>query len=280
MNPWPEPDRVTTSIGDIEYRDIGEGPAVLFLHLILARGDHWDRVVPLLSDRYRCIVPDLPMGAHRVPARREVEFTPPTVAAAIAELIEVLDLDDVTIVGNDTGGAIAQMVGARHPERVGRLVLTDCDMYDQFPPKIFMPLIWTARLPGGVWAVAQLLRLRFLWPLPFAFGLLVNELDRPKIDGWIAAIRENKACRHDTRRIMQTASTDQTNAAAAALAEADLPISVIWGADDKAFSMKNAERFCREVATAELTVVENCKAFVCWDQPEQLAELSDEVVRG
>ena len=129
---WPPARQVTTHLGEIEYRDIGEGPVLVFLHLVLAAGDHWDKVVARLSNRYRCIVPDLPMGAHRLPARSGADLSPPGLASAVAEALDRLGVNEVTLVGNDTGGAIAQLVAARHGERVARLVLTDCDLYDEF----------------------------------------------------------------------------------------------------------------------------------------------------
>jgi len=281
---WPDAHTACTHLGDLEYRDIGppggesdveSAPVLLFVHLVLAAGDHWDKVVALLSDRYRCIVPDMPMGAHRVPATDGADLSTPGMARALAELMETLDLDDVTLVGNDTGGAICQVVGANHPERVGRIVLNGCDMYDQFPPKLFLSIPLAAAVPGGVQALAQILRVKALWRLPITFGWLTNDVDGAKVERWAAAFRADPAIARDARAAIRGMSTDHTNAAAEALRTADIPLLIVWGADDKAFSRKNAERMRDEVPGAELVLVDDAKAFVCWDQPERLAELID-----
>ena len=112
--------------GVIRYRDEGDGPVLLFVHGVLANGTLWRDVVGRLSRRFRCIVPDLPLGGHSVPMESGADLTLPGVARMVADLMEMLDLRDVTLVGNDTGGAICQVVISEHPERVGRLVLTNC----------------------------------------------------------------------------------------------------------------------------------------------------------
>jgi pimeloyl-ACP methyl ester carboxylesterase len=274
---WPEAQRARTHLGELEYRDIGPAgaPVLLFLHLVLAAGDHWDKVVAPLSDRYRCIVPDMPMGGHRLPADDGADLTTPGMALAVAELMETLDVDDVTLVGNDTGGAICQVVGAHHPDRVARIVLTDCDMYDEFPPRLFVTIPLAAKTPGGVQVLAQILRVKGLWRLPITFGWLTHEVDGAKVERWAAALRADPAITRDARAAIRGMSTDHTNAAAKALRTAGIPLLIVWGADDKAFSRANAERMRDEVPGAELVVVDDAKAFVCWDQPDRLAELID-----
>jgi pimeloyl-ACP methyl ester carboxylesterase len=123
--------------GTVHYRDEGSGPAVVLIHGLLVDGTVWDRLVPSLSGAVRCIVPDLPLGAHRTPMNPVADLTPPGLARLIAELLERLQLNDVTLVGNDTGGALCQLVVVSHPERLGRLVLTNCDAFESFPPPAF-----------------------------------------------------------------------------------------------------------------------------------------------
>ena len=105
---WPEPRTARTHLGTIEYRDIGEGPAIVFLHLVLAEASHWDAMPPLLADRFRCILPTLPMGAHRIAADADADLSATGLARAVAELLDHLDVHDVTLVGNDSGGAISR----------------------------------------------------------------------------------------------------------------------------------------------------------------------------
>ena len=136
--------------GTLNYRDEGEGPAVVFIHGLLVNGRVWDEVLPLLGADVRRIVPDLPLGSHTIPMNPGATLDPPALAAMIAELIERLDLRDVTLVGNDTGGALCQLVVARHPERIGKLLLINCDAFENFPPRSFAPALTALRrVPGA-----------------------------------------------------------------------------------------------------------------------------------
>src|SRR6478672_789817 len=114
---------VETPAGAIEYRERGEGSPVVFVHGVGVNGDLWRRVAPRLACDHRCIVPDLPWGAHSRPLRRDADLSLPGMARIVADFMTALELDDVTIVANDTGGAVAQALVGRHPERTSRLVL-------------------------------------------------------------------------------------------------------------------------------------------------------------
>src|SRR5436305_13454698 len=150
------------SQGTIHYRDEGSGRAVVLIHGLLVSGTVWDQVVPLLAARVRCIVPDLPLGSHRQAMNPSADLSPPGLAALIAELLERLGLEDVTLVGNDTGGALCQLVVAGHPNRIGRLVLTNCDAFEHFPPPALKLVINVlGRVPGAVAGLAAVGRLRF-----------------------------------------------------------------------------------------------------------------------
>ncbi len=273
MDYWPEPKTVKTHLGNLEYRDVGSGPAIIFLHLILADESHWDKMPPLLADRFRCIMPTMPMGAHRVAADEHADLSPDGLARAIRDLMVQLDLSDVTLVGNDSGGAISQVIAANYPERLGRVVLTNCDMYDDFPPWMFSYFKLLPYIPGSLKIVAPVLKTRFLWPLPFVFGLLANEVDGVKIDRWADALSASPDIRRDATKVLRGFKAEVTNKAAQDLKTTKLPFLVAWGADDKAFKPALGERFCREIPTAELVMIDNCKTLVCWDQPERLAEL-------
>jgi pimeloyl-ACP methyl ester carboxylesterase len=122
--------------GVIRYREVGTYPALVFVHGILANGTLWRDVVADLSGRIRCIVPDLPLGGHSVAME------------AGADLMEELDLRDVTLVGNDTGGAICQVLISNHPECIGTLVLSNCDAYEAFFPVVLRPNLYAARVFG------------------------------------------------------------------------------------------------------------------------------------
>jgi pimeloyl-ACP methyl ester carboxylesterase len=124
-----------------------------------------------------------------------------------------------------------------------------------------------------MWLTARALKARPLWKLPFVFGRLTNDVDATKINRWADALLAGTQVRRDAARVIKAFGPNITNAAARSLRSTALPFLVVWGADDKAFRPALAERFCREVATAELTMIEDCKALVCWDQPERLSTL-------
>jgi pimeloyl-ACP methyl ester carboxylesterase len=134
--------------GSVRYREAGSGEPILFVHGVLVNGALWREVVPRLSGRLRCVVPDLPLGGHPVALRPEADVSPRGVAKIVAGLMEALDLRDVTLVGNDTGGAICQIVISDHPGRIGRLVLTNCDAYEAFFPLLLRPVPLGTRVFG------------------------------------------------------------------------------------------------------------------------------------
>src|SRR5438067_5066212 len=114
--------------GEIEYRSTGGGPPVVFAHGVGLNGDLWRRVAPAVAAAgFRCVVPDLPLGGHSVPLSGAPDMSLPGLADILGGLLDALDLHDVTLVANDTGGAVTQALIGRRPPRVGRLVLTSCD---------------------------------------------------------------------------------------------------------------------------------------------------------
>lgn len=262
-----------THLGSIEYRDVGQGPVLVFLHLVLAEASHWDRMPQYLVPGFRCIFPTLPMGAHRIPAEPDADLSVAGLARAVADLLTALDLTEVTLVGNDSGGAISQVVAVNHPQRLARVVLTNCDLYDAFPPRMFTYLKLLPYLPGGFWLTGRLLKVKALWPLPFLFGLLTHDVDGVKISRWADALLADPQVRRDAAKVIKGFGPQVTNAAADALETTSLPFLMAWGADDKAFKPALAQRFCAQVPTARLVMVPGAKTLVCWDQPQRLAEL-------
>src|SRR5262245_35224014 len=124
---------VELPMGTVRYREAGAGKPVVFVHGYLVDGRLWDSVVDELAAGHRCIAPDWPIGSQRVAMRPDADLSPPGVAATIASLLEALELEDVTLVGNDSGGAMSQVLVTTQPERIGRLVLTNCDTHEHFP---------------------------------------------------------------------------------------------------------------------------------------------------
>jgi pimeloyl-ACP methyl ester carboxylesterase len=265
---------VTLSQGPIRYRDTGSGPTTVFAHGLLVDGRLWRKVTPLLDDRFRCIAPDLPLGSHREPMNPDADLTPPGVARILADFMAALDLDDVTLVGNDTGGAISQLVATRHPERLGRLVLTPCDAYENFLPPFFRPLQYAAKVPGLLTAVMQPTRIGAVQRSPLGFGLLISKdaMDPEVIDSWVRPYLGNAGIRRDTIKFLKAISNRYTLEAAERLRDFDRPTLIAWAPEDRFFKFRYAERLAEAIPNARLVRIENSRTFVSEDQPERLAE--------
>ena len=256
--------------GTIGYHDTGDGPVLLFVHGLLVNGALWSKVVPLLADRYRCIVPDWPLGSHSLPLG--TPLSPSAVVEMIGELIAELGLQDVTLVGNDTGGALSQMFVVRHPGSVKRLVLTNCDAYDQFPPQPFKYLGIVPRVPGAISVLAQSMRLRPNRRLPIAFGWLAKRLPRDVEDAFVDPVIRDKGIRDDVSSFLLAMDKNELIATARRYGEVEIPVTLAWGEDDKAFKIDWAERMARDFPNATLVRIADSYTFVALDQPERLAE--------
>ena len=265
---------VTLSQGAIRYRDAGSGSPIVFAHGLLVDGALWRKVTPLLEDRFRCIVPDLPLGSHREPMKPDADLTPPGVARILADFMAELDLEEVTLVGNDTGGAISQLVATEHPERLGRLVLTPCDAYENFLPPFFRPLQYAAKVPGLLTAVMQSTRIGAVQRSPLGFGLLISKdaMDPDVIDSWVRPYLTNPGVRRDTIKFLRSISNRYTLEAAERLRDFDRPTLIAWAPEDRFFKFRYAERLAAAIPNARLVRIENSRTFVSEDQPERLAE--------
>jgi pimeloyl-ACP methyl ester carboxylesterase len=259
--------------GTIEYREAGAGPPIVLMHGLLAGGSLWRDVVPLLEPDFRVIVPELPLGSHRLPMRADVDLSPPGVARLVADFMAALDLRDVTLVGNDTGGAISQLVAVHHPDRIGRLVLTPCDAYDNFLPLMFRPLQLMARIPGLLGGVLQGMRLRVLRRSPLAFGWLMKRPDDELVKSWVRATLSSRGVRRDAAKLLRGISKRQTLEAAERLKSFDRPVLIAWAPEDRFFKLSYAERLAADIPGARLERIEDAFSFVPVDQPERTAEL-------
>jgi pimeloyl-ACP methyl ester carboxylesterase len=261
--------------GTIRYRESGEGPPIVLVHGLLVDGRLWRKVTPLLEDRFRCIVPDLPLGSHREPMNPDADLSPPGLARIVAGFMEALDLEDVTLVANDTGGAISQITAAHHPERIGRLLLTNCDAFENFLPPAFRPMQWAARVPGGLTGMMAGMRFAPLRRLPNAYGRLIKRdfAGAPTRD-WVDPYLTNKGVRRDTIKVLRAIDPKHTFEAAERLREFDRPALLAWAVEDRFFKLSFAERLARTIRGARLEKIEDSYTFVSEDQPERLAELT------
>jgi len=268
---------VRLSHGTIHYSDTGSGPVVVLVHGLLVNGTLWSRVGPLLDRDFRVVIPDLPLGSHREAMKSAADLSPAGLARLVADMLFELDLTDVTLVGNDTGGAICQLVAADHPDRLARLVLTNCDAYENFLPPAFRPLQLLPRIPGATWLASRSL------PSPvarWAFGLLAaTPIPRSVHDGWMAPIRGNRLVRRDTGKVLRGITSRETMRAAAALRSFDRPVLLAWGLRDPFFRPRYARRLAGDIPGARLEWIEGAKTFVPLDAPDRLAELVADFAR-
>jgi pimeloyl-ACP methyl ester carboxylesterase len=269
---------ITLPQGTIHYRDTGEGPPVVFLHGLLVDGEVWRKVTPLLQGAARSIVPDLPLGSHRIALNADADLSPARVAQLVGDLLAALDLDDVTLVGNDTGGAISQLVALDHGERVGRLVLTNCDCFDVFPPKEFVPMVKAARVPGALFAAMQPMRAAKARRLPMAYGSLAHEIPDEVTGAWIQPFLDDADIRRDAAAFMRAIDKTIMIDAAERLPSLEIPSVVAWGQDDRFFSRELGERLAA-VLGARLAPIAGARTFVSEDEPEALAGVIRDFVR-
>ncbi len=266
--------------GTIRYREDGTGEPLLFVHGVLVNGDLWRKVVPRLSKDFRCIVPDWPLGSHETPLAPDADVSPPALAQMIVDFMDALGLESVTLVGNDTGGALCQLVATEHPERVSRLVLTSCDVYDRFPPPLFKPLAAITRIPGSVWFITQSLRPRMAQRLPIAFGWVTKrQPEKAVVDGWLGPVRTSRGVRRDVGKIFRAIDPRYTIEAAEKLRSFDKPVLLAWASEDKLFPVEYAHRLAAELPNATVQEIPDAYTFIAEDQPERLAEAIATFVR-
>jgi pimeloyl-ACP methyl ester carboxylesterase len=268
---------VDLDIGRIRVREAGAGPPVLLVHGALVNSHLWDDVIPLLADRHRVIAPDLPLGCHAEPVSPGASLGLRGLADVVADLVAALQLDDVTLVGNDTGGGICQVVVTRRPDRIGRLVLTSCDAFDNCPPRFFRFLVWASYLPGSAWLTAQTMRSPGFARLPIAFGRLTHRgLDKRRLDLMFEPLRRSAGVRRDAVRMFRSLDAADTQAAAAELGNVTIPVLIAWSADDRIFPPDHASRLAALLPNATVSPIADSLAFSPIDQPVALAQRINE----
>jgi pimeloyl-ACP methyl ester carboxylesterase len=266
--------------GPLRVFERGSGPAIVFVHGVLVNANLWRKVTPSLAPDFRCVALDMPLGSHELAMPDGAAAGAPAAATLVADALDALDLDQVTLVGNDSGGAISQIVVTTRPERVGRLVLTSCDYRENFPPKLFAYFKPAAMVPGLMWVLLQPMRLRLPRRTPIAFGWLTKRpIDRPAEDSYLYPAITDSAIRRDARGFIRASNPSQTVAAADRLGEFDRPALIAWSADDRVFPQSDGRRLAADLPNARFELVEDARTFSMEDNPERLSELIAGFVR-
>lgn len=265
--------RIELSAGIWEYDDRGIGPVVVLLHGAMQNASVWDGVVDRLERHFRCVVPTLPLGGHAEPMDRDADLSPDGVAKLINEFLQRLELLDVTVIGSDTGGALAQLLATRTPERIGRLILVSCDAFDNFPPGLpGKTSALAAQLPGGLLMAAHAMRSSFLAHLPITWGWMTTRMISPELlDSWFTPLRTRREARRDLRAFLRAVDDQVLQDAARRLEGFDRPALIIWAEDDRVMPSDHAARLAVRLPDARVVMIPDSYTLIQLDQPERLA---------
>lgn len=268
---------IELSAGTIEYGDTGgDGPVVVLLHGLLMDASRWDGVVARLVSSYRCVTPTLPLGAHRRSMKKGADLSLPGIARLATEFLDRLDLSEVTLVGNDTGGALVQLMIGEPAPRVARAVLVSCEAFDNFPPGLTGKTVVAAgRLPPLAFGLfMQQMRVRPLRRLPLAFGWLTKRGDAATAR-WVEPVMKQPEISADTVRVLREISARRKLMVEAAtrLPGFDRPALVVWARGDRVMPPEHGRRLAELLPQARLVEVADSYTLIPLDQPAKLAEL-------
>lgn len=264
--------------GTVSYRVTGpetaSRPPVVFVHGFLVNATLWTKTADALAAAgTRSYAPDWPLGSHSIALSSAADQSPRGIARQIVAFLEALDLEDVTLVGNDTGGALCQFLLDTDASRIGRVVLTNCDAFDNFPPAPFDVLMKSFRNPAAIRALMAPMRATAIRHSPAGFGLLVNEpLDADQTRDWVTPCLTDPAIRQDVARFTRAVDPEDLNAASAKLGDFAGSALLVWGTADRFFKLDFARRLRDAFADARLVEIDGGRTFIPHDEPTRLAE--------
>ncbi|MEV7237144.1 alpha/beta hydrolase [Streptomyces sp. NPDC051020] len=272
--PPPPVSEVQLSAGPVAYQDTGgDGPVVVLLHGVAMDGSLWRHVVADLSPDHRCVVPTLPLGGHRRPMKPDADLSILGVARLVAEFLDVLDLTDVTLVMNDWGGAQALVADGRD-QRIGKLVITSCEAFDNFPPGLpGSNLYASAKMPGGLNIAFNLLKLKPMRRLPMTWGRMSKRpVPHEVMDAWFRPLWTNPEIRRDLRKyVLGVPPRGELLHWAERLRDFDRPALVVWAAEDKVMPPEHGRRLAEMLPRGELVEISDSYTLIPEDQPQELA---------
>ncbi len=263
---------IPTRVGPVPVRTVGEGMPVLAVHGLLLDGRLWDATAAQLAHRARLVLPDLPLGAHRRAVPDRSRLTPADLAGALIDVLDGLGLDTAVLLGNDTGGALAQIAASTYPQRVSGLVLAGCDAFEHFPPPVLRGLVPLARVPGGTQLAVWVFGIPAVladpgWLNVFStrgFGrTLTADLLRPA--------RTDAQVRADLSAFIRTVRPQELLSAVPGLRVHAGRARVVWGRRDRIFPPADAQRLA-ELLDTTVTWLDDALTFVPIDRPDAVAD--------
>lgn len=217
-------------------------------------------------------MPTLPLGSHTIPVNDAAALSLPGVAEIVNDAIAALGLSDVTLVGSDTGGGICQLAVDARPDRIGRLVLTNCDAFDQCPPFPFGAVFGLLRGPISIKTLFALMRIPALRNSPLGFGLLISRPDARLTADWIEpCLKDTRICRDLAALLRQVATADLTEVATR-LTRFAKPVTLVWGQGDRVFTPRLGRRLAGVFSNGKLIEVPDAKTFVSLDDPDAVID--------
>lgn len=268
---------IELSAGTISYEDTGgDGPVIVLCHGLLMGASLWDEVVEALGPGFRCVRPTMPLGAHPHPMRADADLSLRGQVHLLAEFLQRLDLHEVTLVIHDwSGGQL--LVAEGWDGCVGRLVLTSCGTYDNYPPGLpGRVAALAASLPGGLAAALKPLRVKTLRRLPMTFGLMSNRpIPDELFNQWLEPVSTNPAIRRDVRKYAGDTREGRRRLIDAnrQLATFPKPVLVAWAAEDKVMPIQAGRRLAESFPRSRFVEIPNSRTLIPIDQPRALAEV-------
>lgn len=262
--------------GRLAYRvagpDSSSRPPVVFVHGVLVDARLWEPVADhLAAAGTRSYAPTLPLGSHQHPMNADADLSPRGIAGLVRNFIGALGLTGVTLVGNDTGGAICQVMLSGDTSRIGAAVLTNCDAFSAFPPRGLAPLFTALRHPGVVACLASGLRSDAVRHGPLAYGPLSSgRLDRGLTSAWVQPLA-SKAIRRDLAKFARQVRPRVLIDAASRFSQFTGPVRILWGEDDHYFSTDLGRQLGKAFPNASLTTVPGGRTFLPLDHPGEVA---------
>jgi pimeloyl-ACP methyl ester carboxylesterase len=269
--------QIELSAGTIEYEDTGgDGRAIVLLHGLMMDASLWDGPIANLSVDHRCLAPTLPLGAHRHAMRADADLSLRGIARLVTEFLDRLDLHDVTLAGNDTGGAVVQLLICDGVSRVGRIVLASCDAFDNFPPGLSgKALVLTGKLSPAMFGLfMQQMRLRPFRRLPIAFGWLTMRGDAATAR-WMKPVMQQHEIRRDAVRVLRAVAAEPQLMldAARSLPGFALPALVVWASQDRIMPPEHGRRLATLLPRGRLVEIPDSYTLIPLDQPAKLAQI-------